>query len=187
MRGVRGVSRSGTVLTTLLLMAAILLLAPPLGANGGTVRISSAPVGPYLVTVYSSPTPLRTGELDVSVLVQDSTQRVLAPRVVVDARPLSLEEGVTAEPIRRTADRAQATNKLFQAAKFNVDAPGEWEFRITIAEAGELSFRATVARSTILDRPYLLALLVLLPLGLVGWLFLGRNEDDERTPPRSAD
>lgn len=172
-------NRSGTARTALFFLAAVLLLAQPLGANGGTVRISSEPVGPYFVTVYSSPTPLRTGELDVSVLVQDSTQRVLTPVVVVDARPLSLEEGITAEPIRRTADRAQATNKLFQAAKFDVEAPGEWEFRITIAEAGDLSFRATVAQSTILDRPYLLALLLFLPLALVGWLFLGRNEDDE--------
>lgn len=169
-----------------LLLAGVLFLAPPLEANGGTVRISRAPVGPYLVTVYSSPTPLRTGEVDVSVLVQDSAQQVRAPVVVVDARPLSLVEGATAEPIRRTATRAEATNKLFQAAKFDVEASGEWAFRITVADAGELSFRTTVSKSTLLDRPYLLALLLLLPLAVVGWLVMGRDGDDERDRPRSG-
>lgn len=164
------------------LLIAMLLLAPPLGANGGTVRISQAPVGRYLVTVYSSPTPLRTGEVDVSVLTQDSAQEVRAPTVMVEAKPIALRQGATAEPIRRQATRAQATNKLFQAAKFDVEAAGEWEFRIAIADAGELSFRSTVAKSTLLDRPYLLALLLLLPLALVGWLVMGRDGEEERRP-----
>ena len=171
-------SRALATAALLLLLAPLLvLLAPPLLANGGTVRISRAPLGPYLVTIYSSPTPLRTGEVDVSVLVQDSANEVLAPAVMVEARPVALAEGATAEPIRIEATRAQATNKLFQAAKFDVMAPGEWEFRVEVAEAGSLSFRATVAESTLLDRPYLLTLLILLPLGVVGWLMLGREED----------
>lgn len=158
----------------------LLLLALPLAplfANGGTVRIARAPVGPYLVTVYSSPTPLRTGEVDVSVLVQDSSNAVIAPPVVVEATPLALAEGATADPIRHEASRAQATNKLFQAAKFDVAAPGEWEFGVRVAGAGSLSFRATVAKSTLLDRPYLLAFLILLPLAVIGWLALGRDEE----------
>lgn len=159
------------------LLALITLLAPPLLANGGTVRVSRAPLGPYLVTIYSSPTPLRTGEVDISVLVQDSADAVLAPPITVEARPRALTEGATADPIRREAARAQATNKLFQAAKFDVAEPGEWEFRVEVDGAGSLSFRATVVRSTLLDRPYLLGLLILLPVLVIGWLALGRDED----------
>lgn len=161
----------------------LLLLAPPLGANGGTVRISRAAVGPYLVTIYSSPTPLRTGEVDVSVLVQDSTHAVHAPPVIVEAIPLVLAEGHVAEPIRREATRAQATNKLFQAAKFDVAAPGEWEFRVNVEGRGALSFRADVSKSSLRDRPYLLAFLILLPLLVLGWLALGREEDGAREQP----
>lgn len=169
------------VTALLLLLSLIPLLAPPLLANGGTVRVSRAPLGPYLVTIYSSPTPLRTGEVDISVLVQDSADAVQAPPITVEAIPRALTEGATSDPIRREATRAQATNKLFQAAKFEVAEPGEWEFRVEVAGAGSLSFPATVVRSTLLDRPYLLGLLILLPLLVIGWLALGRDEDRDQS------
>lgn len=168
------------------LVALLLLFAPPLGANGGTVRISRAPLGPYVVTIYSSPTPLRTGEVDVSVLVQGADDGVLAPPITVEARPIGLAEGVHPDPIRHEATRGQATNKLFQAAKFEVSEAGEWEFTVEVGDAGSLSFQATVAKTTLLDRPYLLALLVLLPLLVLGWLALGREEDDEGPRRQSA-
>lgn len=160
-------------------VALFLLPAPRLDANGGTVRISRAPLGPYVVTIYSSPTPLRTGEVDVSVLVQDPDDTVLAPPITVEARPIALAEETSAEPIRLQATRAQATNKLFQAAKFDVSQPGEWEFSVEVGDAGSLSFRGMVAKTTLLDRPYLLALLVLLPLLVLGWLALGREDEEE--------
>lgn len=168
----------------LLLLLPLCLVVPttPLLGNGGTVRVSNAPVGPYIVTIYTSPTPLRTGEIDVSVLAQDSAGTVLSPGVVVDARPVTLDPDLDADvatgPVRQRATRTQATNKLFQASKFDIEAPGEWEFTVTIAEAGSLSFRAGVGRSTLLDRPYLLAALVLLPLLVLGWLALGRGEEE---------
>lgn len=154
----------------------LLTITAPLLANGGTVRISREPVGPYLVSVLSSPTPLRTGEVDISVLVQDSAQEA-APgvRVMVEAIPL---DATTAAPITHPATRQQATNKFFLAAKFEVETPGEWEFRVHIGEGegGTVRFRATLTEPTLLDRPYLLAGLVLLPLLLAGWL-LGRREE----------
>jgi hypothetical protein len=160
------------------LLLLVLLVAPPLRGNGGTVRISNAALGPYTVTIYSSPTPLRTGEVDVSVMVQDSAGGVLIPAVMVVARPLQLSEGATAESIRKRATRAEATNKLFQAAKFDVDEPGDWEFTVEVEGAGSLSFSSAVVPATLLDRPYLLAMLVLLPLILLGWLMLGRDDED---------
>lgn len=173
----RSVTGPGTGLRAGALLVGLLLLTPPgLRANGGTVRISRAPLGPYQVTVYSSPTPLRTGEVDVSVLVQDSADAVLDRPVRVEARPLRLAGDATAGIIRREATRAQATNKLFKAAKFDVDAPGEWSFHVEVADAGSLAFQATVARTTLLDRPYLLAFLILLPLAVAGWLLLGRDD-----------
>jgi hypothetical protein len=156
----------------LLLLA--VLLAPPLLANGGTLRISEAPAGRYVVSVYSSPTPLRAGEVDISVLVQDSAGRMV-PDVRVEVEAVRLD--TVADPIRHAASRAEATNKLFQAAKFDVAPAGRWEFRIRVGrdEGGTVSFQATLTDPTLLDRPFLLALLILLPVGLAGWL-LGRRE-----------
>jgi hypothetical protein len=121
-------------------LALALLLAPPLWANGGIVRISSQPLGPWFVTVYSSPTPLRTGELDISVLVQDSTDALVDVPIAVNAVPVAPDPEA-------------------------------------VEGAGSVSFRSVVARTTLLDRPYLLAVLVLLPVGVVGWLLLGRGDD----------
>lgn len=178
--GSRGRDRGGLSAGRLAALAAtpILLVAIslPLLANGGTVRISRAPVGPYLVSVLSSPTPLRTGEVDISVMVQDSAEQVLSDvSVTVEAHPA----GFVADPIRQPATREQATNRLFRAAKFDVSTPGEWEFRVHVGGAADetVSFRAEVARSTILDRPFLLALLILLPLGVVGWLLTRRADE----------
>jgi hypothetical protein len=182
----------------------VLVVAAPLLANGGIVRISGAPVGPWLVTVYSSPTPLRTGEVDISVLVQDSAESLVDVPIAVEASPLGIDG---ASAVREVATRAAATNKLFKAAKFEIADPGEWEFRVRVgggaaegpagadrpedppegpgrAEVagggggGAVSFRATVARTTILDRPYLLAAIILLPLALTGWLLWGGDDDD---------
>lgn len=163
--------------STALTLAALLLLVigPPLLANGGTVRISREAVGTYLVSVFTSPTPLRTGEVDISVLVQDADREsVVDVPVWVEAVPV----GINTTPVRHPATRQQATNKLFKAAKFDVTEPGEWEFVIRVGgdEGGATTFGVTLTEPTLLDRPYLLAALVLLPLALLAWLFLGREE-----------
>jgi hypothetical protein len=163
---------------TLLLAAVTLAVAGPLLANGGSVRISRAVVGPYLVSVFSSPTPLRTGEVDVSVLVQDAVREaVLDVPVAVEAVPVGFE----AAPVRQEATREQATNKLFKAAKFDVATAGEWKIEVRVGgeEGGTVWFQAELTDPTLLDRPYLLAALIVLPLLLLGWLLLGRGEDDD--------
>jgi hypothetical protein len=171
----------GVAATTLLLLVA----AAPLLANGGTVRISREVVGAYRVSIFTSPTPLRTGEVDVSVLVQDTIQEaVVDVAVAVHAVPVGLD----ATPVRHQATRRQATNRLFKAAKFAIDVPGEWELRVQVGgeEGGEVRFRVVLTDPTILDRPYLLAALVLLPLLLLGWLLLGRQEEEGGRQSRMA-
>ena len=57
-----------------LLLVSSFLLHPSsfLLADGGTVRLSERQ-GNYRITVFTSPTPLRAGPIDLSVFVQDVT------------------------------------------------------------------------------------------------------------------
>src|SRR6516165_4132235 len=94
--------------------AALLLLVIALrpGAargDGGAVRLSQQ-AGPYRVTVFTAPTPLRAGPVDVSVFVQDGTGGGALPDATVR---VTLTRG--GETLEAQATHEAATNKLFQA------------------------------------------------------------------------
>jgi hypothetical protein len=87
----------------------------------------SRPAGPFVLTVFTAPTPLSVGRADVSVMVQDRSS--LAP--VLDARvalKLTFAAGGR-EPLRVEATRAHATNRLLYAATVTLPAAGEWRLR----------------------------------------------------------
>jgi hypothetical protein len=99
-------------------------------ADGGTVRLSQKKGG-YLITVFSAPTPFRAGPVDVSVLVQDAatgdplTQSLVTVRMIKSGR-LALEYPATSEA---------ATNKLLQAAQFELPEPGRWVLQVRVEGA----------------------------------------------------
>ena len=82
-------------------------------ADGGTVRLSQR-LGADRITVFTSPTPLRAGPVDVSVLVQDAETGAPIPgaEVEVGLEPLDRPGLATHYPATHRA----ATNKLFHAA-----------------------------------------------------------------------
>ena len=110
-------------------MLALLLSTAPLNADGGAVQLSEVK-GPYRLTVFTSPTPLRAGPIDISVLVQAaSTGSVVADaEVTLKVNPLNRPTEVLAEP----ANRANATNKILLAASFELPSPGSWEVRLEV-------------------------------------------------------
>ena len=66
----------------------LLVLSPCLArADGGTLCLLERANG-YQVAVFTSPTPLRAGPVDISVLVQDTSTREQVPgaRVVIRLR-----------------------------------------------------------------------------------------------------
>src|SRR5262249_37115885 len=79
-------------------------------------------VGGYLVTVFTAPTPLRAGPVDVSVLVQDARTGQPAPVGQVMLRLRQPGE----RTLEQAATREQATNRLLHAAQFDLPAPGGW-------------------------------------------------------------
>jgi hypothetical protein len=99
----------------------------PAGADGGSLRLSGK-VGGYRIAVFTTPTPFRTGPVDISVLVQDSLTGGPLPHARVTVRmtkpgQLALEYPATPEA---------ATNKLFRAAQFELPEPGRWEMRVQV-------------------------------------------------------
>jgi hypothetical protein len=111
----------------------LLLLFPGLTrADGGTMRFSKQ-AGNYRITLFTSPTFLRAGMVDFSVLVQlaDSDQPVLDVPVTVHVYPEN-------DPQRRQgglATTAAATNKLFQAILLELPEPGRWHVEVAVGEA----------------------------------------------------
>lgn len=106
--------------------AGALLAAAPTWADGGLVRLSQA-AGPYTITVFSAPTPLRAGPIDLSVLVQprDGGAPILDAAVSV-----ALHSGDAR--LAQAATRAAATNKLLYAAPLLLPAPGRWEVAVSV-------------------------------------------------------
>jgi hypothetical protein len=101
-------------------LAAVLLLACTnlLKADGGIVQFRKE-AGPFLVTLFSSPSPLRTGPADLSVLVESSQTRtpILNATVSLHLRSTSGREADAA------ATHEQATNKLLYVAMPAIPEP----------------------------------------------------------------
>jgi hypothetical protein len=113
-------------------------------ADGGAV-ISQQKAGPWLVTLFGSPTPLRAGPADLSVMIQDSATG--AP--VLD-QPVSVKVQATATPGSEAwmppccsmkkdagivaATHAAAQNKLLYAANIILPASGAHDVIIRIGK-----------------------------------------------------
>lgn len=131
-------------------------------ADGGLVRGSVEQAG-LVVTLFTSPTPLRAGNADVSVLVQDAASgaavldatvtlriepEVEHPQVHEHRHHQPHEGGATAGTVRLT--REAATNKLLQAATVRFATPGRTRL---IAEARRGSARAAVVATVTVAEP----------------------------------
>lgn len=128
-------------LTMLVVLRALTADPPPAGADGGLARVHAA-AGPFAVTLFSAPTPLRVGPADLSVLVQDAA----SDATVLDATvrlSLTPPEGSAARPLELAASAAQATNKLLYAANAVLDRPGAWRVRIDVERGSAAGSVAT--------------------------------------------
>jgi hypothetical protein len=99
-----------------------------LRADGGAVRLRERSGG-YQIAVFTSPTPLCAGPVDVSVLVQDAATGECVPeaRVTVHLRARG-----AAETREYTATTEAATNKLLHAAVFALPGPGWYDVEVAV-------------------------------------------------------
>jgi hypothetical protein len=107
------------------------ILRPPssLRADGGTVRLSEQK-GNYRITVFTAPTPLRAGPVDISVFVQEAATEEPVPEVRVTIK--AVRRGSPRTAICHPATTAAATNKLYHAAIFNLPEPGWYSLEVSI-------------------------------------------------------
>jgi hypothetical protein len=88
--------------------------------------------GAYRVTVFTSPTPLRAGPVDVTVLVQDAATGGCVPQARATLRLTARKAGTF---LQQPATAETATNKLCLAAVFQLPEPGWWDVDIAIEGA----------------------------------------------------
>jgi hypothetical protein len=136
--------------------ALVLACRPPSPAlaNGGTLRLANVPMGAYLVSVFTDPTPVRPDSLDVSVLVVMRGLGGGGEGLDVRLRTRHLE-GLRPEE-ERPATREQADDPRYYAAKFGLGAEGPWEIQVTVRGpegSGEASFEVRARDRGLLGNP----------------------------------
>lgn len=116
------------VFHTPLAIVVVLTFADVARADGGTVRFSDV-VGGYRVTVFTSPSVLRVGQADVSVLVADreSDDPLPAADVHIRIRPAG-----QAWRAWQPATFDAATNKLLKMTIVDFTETGTWEAAVRI-------------------------------------------------------
>jgi hypothetical protein len=102
----------------------------PARGDGGTLRLWDRQ-GHYEIAVFTAPSPIVAGPVDISVLVLDfaTGEPVLDANVLVKVAPHDRPEAAVLHP----ATSGAATNKLFYAALFDLDEPGSYRVEIVIA------------------------------------------------------
>jgi hypothetical protein len=119
---------------------ALLASAGLLRADGGAL-LARKQTGDLIVSVFGTPTPLRIGSADLSVMVQQAGNQsaVMDAKVLIHLVKSSLEN-VT--EIVLPARHSDATNKLLYAAKANLTAVGLWKLQVDV-EANQVKASAT--------------------------------------------
>lgn len=113
----------------ILLALAHTCLVREANADGGAIRLMETR-DQVQITVFTSPTPLRAGDVDVSVLIQAGAAPLAEQELPIELVATPLDG--SAQPIRRSATKSAATNKLLQAAKFKLPHAGDWRIDVSV-------------------------------------------------------
>jgi hypothetical protein len=113
---------------TVLLAAFLFQSEAPALADGGTLRLTRA-AGPFVITIFTAPEPLRVGSAEVSVLV---LERGAAGAVLLDATVELRVRAPDGTARMLVASHAAGSNRLLQAALLELPAPGTWQLTIAV-------------------------------------------------------
>lgn len=127
-------------LFTLLALSSGVLLA-----DGGEVQFRG-PAGPFDITVFASPTPLRIGTSDLSVMVKTKSGDTPVLDADVTLHLVKAAEGKIIEVTARP-NHQLATNKLLYATHMRIPSNGPWRVDVLVKQGtnvAELSGRIFV-------------------------------------------
>ena len=113
----------------------LLPMVATLWADGGRVEFHKR-AGNLDITLFSTPSPVRVGPADLSVMVQKAGD----PAPVLDASVmvhLTKQERQNITEVVAPATHAKATNKLLYAANVSVPSAGVWRVQLDVRQAGE--------------------------------------------------
>ncbi len=101
-------------------------------ADGGIVQIQRS-AGPFVITVFTAPAPLRAGMAEISIMIQDSNNQ----HPVLDAEVTVILQRGGGKAIKAEAKREKSKNKLLYAALLNLPEAGRWEIGVTVVKNSE--------------------------------------------------
>src|SRR5262245_27684443 len=173
----------------------IVLLINGAHADGGTVQFTKS-AGPFSITVFTTPSPLRAGPVDISLMIQRSDNQQPLLDCIADVQ-LRNRGDVTISS-KATHDAAQ--NKLFYAAQVRITEPGVWDLEVTIRrgdDTAKVSGAITLAASNpvllVYWRSLAIPALFISLFALNQWLKRRRTAADQKrdtvsteSPERSA-
>lgn len=110
----------------------ILIAAATLLADGGVVVLSGT-TRDTIITVFATPSPVRAGITDFSVLVQDKNDNPLLGAAVT----LTFTNGP--ERLQAQLTHEQAVNKLLYASTVDLPHAGLWEVHAQCRTAAEMA------------------------------------------------
>jgi hypothetical protein len=130
---------------TIVVAIGVILYASALLADGGKLQ-SSQRFGDMQVSIFTLPAVPSAGLLDLSVLVQDSTSGRVRNGANVKVELEQIDPPMSMSPIRlqQSATSQAATNKLFQAALFDLPATGRWKANVTVEDQPAAAFEFVV-------------------------------------------
>jgi hypothetical protein len=114
----------------ILLFSAMFLVPSLAAADGGALRLSEQKDG-YRIAAFTTPTPLRAGPVDISVLVQDAATGEPEASAKLSIKVQRHDNRGTA--LVQPATTEAATNKLYYAAAFNLPEAGWYSVEVSIA------------------------------------------------------
>lgn len=123
--------------------------------GGGVPRLTNAEAGPYWVSVWTQPDPLRVGQAHITVAVSEPV-RSTAGRQEAGPPVLGAEVQVQFRPLDHSGDTLQvlathegAANKLFYEADLELPETGHWAATVSVegaAGSGSAGFEAMVSQ-----------------------------------------
>ena len=149
-------------------------------ANGGQIRVDEAQLGPYVVSIFTDPSPIRVGTVDISTLVEDQAtgELVADVEVVITAEPIT----ANAEPGTWIASQDQSDDLRYISAKFELPSAGRWQINVSVEGeegGGNTSFEVVVENQRGFGLLQIIIGLMALPIiiGII-WYFWSRGSDD---------